>query len=288
MGNRYNRYSNIIWMLGGDLVGPPSWPSVAALSSAFKDGLRAAGATQPISFHPGGEDLNAGYSSSWLPPDGQWLTFNMIQWKSADVSGAVRTNRSLGKPTGLGEGGYEGQTGWTDARLRAQAYQTYLAGGAYATYGEILFSGGSVVGGVCCGTYSNVSTAAASQAVRAKNLMLQRGWQSYSPDESFISNFNGLKTASIKGNSAAMIYLATAASTVSVTMSRINALGNVEVKRFNPAGGSTVLIGTYPSSGVQTFTTGGLADAVVLLDAVSSGYIPSTSLPGQTALGRRR
>jgi len=51
-------------------------------------------------------------------------------------------------------------------------------------------------------------------------------------------------------------------------------LGNVTVKRFNPTYGSTVTVGTYAASSSQSFNTGGLSDAVLLFDAVSSTTPP--------------
>ena len=279
VGSRYRTFSNIIWVLGGDVSSPSSWPTLASLSASFKNGLRAAGALQKVTFHPGmvlTSPPSTGSSTDWFPPDGQWLDFNMVQAGGNDPKTAVAASYGLGKPIGLGEGLYEGMPGWTELFSRTQIYNAFLSGAAYATYGAIVFNGGPVIGGACCGSYGNLSTPAATQAVIAKNLVISRGWQRYSADETFISSHSGSKTAMIKGASAAMIYLATSGSSATVNMARLNALGNVTVKRFNPADGTTASIGTYPASGTQTFTTGGLADAVILLDASAPAY-PSSS-----------
>ena len=70
MGERYAKHPNIIWMIGGDIMGdkkPEVWDAMAkAIKRADKNHL--------MSFHPRGRT-----TSAWWYNDSEWLDFNMFQ-----------------------------------------------------------------------------------------------------------------------------------------------------------------------------------------------------------------
>ena len=267
IGSRYRNYSNVIWVLGGD-VSEIGYPEIPALTYSLANGLRAAGADQPITFHHGWNPDGQGSTLDAFPPDGQWLDFNMVQHRTS-YEQLIRNGyyEAKGREIGLGEGPPDGSTKYPIEQIRAEPYQVLLAGGSYYAYahGDIFYGR----------NYSTLKTQGLTYTMIAISLMKSRGWRSYVPDESFVTReggnttvYGGRKIAAIKTNSAAMIYLANSSSYVIVDMSRLNASGQVRARRFNPVNGSSSYIGDYPASGTQKFDTGGLADAVILLDAV--------------------
>lgn len=259
LGQRYRNYSNIIWVLGGD-VDPGASSSVVPLTRSVAQGIRDSGATQPMTFHPTAFSNGEGESSSqWFGND-NWLTFNMIQQPNTrSISTMVKSDYALRKCTGLGEGSYEGSV---DADVvRGEAYEDYLSGGSYFTYGQANNYAGQNAQSTPGIDYSRI----------ARNLMVQRGWLNYVPDKGrFVTSHIGTVIASVKGNTAAMVYLLGSNTSATVDLSRLSAGSSVRAERFNPVDGAKVSLGSLVSSGTQQFNTGGLADAVILLDAVSS------------------
>lgn len=250
LGRRYRHRPNVIWVLGGD-VDPAVDAHVLALTRALARGIRDGGARQPMTFHPGW-----GSSSRWFERD-SWLDFNMIQAGAGTIHRLVQSDRRLGKPTGLGEGPYEGHL--PAEVVRASAYATYLSGGAYLAYGDAR---------TCCGgPYAGLDTPGVAYVRIARDLMVGRGWLDYTPDASLIVRAQGDSIAASKRNAAAMVYLAGRASNVTVDLSRLNATGRVYIRRFDPSRGVMVSLGSAPASNLRRFDTGGLPDAVLLLDA---------------------
>ncbi len=72
VGRRYRDRANVLWCLGGDML--PNNDNEAAMMTALATGLRAGGATQLISYHPGGNR-----TSATRYHDEPWLGFNMSQ-----------------------------------------------------------------------------------------------------------------------------------------------------------------------------------------------------------------
>ena len=128
---------------------------------------------------------------------------------------------------------------------------------------------GQNIGSCCGGPYTNTDSPGVSYALIAKTLMRSREWKDYVPDESFVTDFSGDKTAAIRDNSAAMVYLRGSDSTVSIDMARLNSYATVKVSRFNPLAGLSVDLGNFSSSGTRTFDTGGLTHAVLLFDSLA-------------------
>lgn len=280
VGNRYRNIAHLIWILGGDVGGISEYPQIVGLTQNLAKGIRAAGANQPMSFHAGTRDPsdNEGRSAEWFPPDGQFLDFNMVQAKTHFAT-RVRLDYQLGKPTGLGEGAYDTDRNSPNHdeaiyNFIAGMYSSFLAGAQYWAYGMIF---GQNIGSCCGGPYINTDSPGVSYALIAKNLMQSRQWKEYVPDESFVTDFSGEKTAAIRTNSAAMIYLRGADSTVSIDMARLNRYTTIKVSRFNPLAGLSVDLGIFSSSGTRTFDTAGLAHAVLLFDSLA-GTIPSPDM----------
>ncbi len=149
LGERYQAYRNIIWILGGD-----TWPAQHDVYDALAEGLTEGyGDGDPngilISFHPkGGTYRPPATSTAEFYHDKPWLDFNMIQ------SGHALGNRNFEriaadyakspiKPTIESEPCYEGHPIKHDfdngefaaSHVRRRAYWSLLAGGFGFTYG---------------------------------------------------------------------------------------------------------------------------------------------------------
>jgi hypothetical protein len=124
----------------------------------------------------------------------------------------------------------------------------------------------------CCDNAVASDTAGVTYTRIARNFVIGRGWRNYTPDQSFVTAYAGERVAMIQGNTHAMVYLATSSSNATVDMSRLcGGGGSVHVQRFDPVTGGTSVVGDYScSGGSRLFTTGGLADAVILFDPAST------------------
>ena len=142
LGRRYAR-RNVVWVLGGDRN--PEDPAHLAITRAMAAGIEAAGARQPMTFHP------QGGSRSWdFFKDDPWIDFHMFQsgHGERDVANHRMTlqGRALQplKPVLDGEPRYEDHPvnwkpdlGWFDAfDVRQAAWWSMLSGAAGHTYGD--------------------------------------------------------------------------------------------------------------------------------------------------------
>ena len=157
MGERYAKYPNIIWMIGGDIMGdkkPEVWDAMARA-------IKKADSNHLMTFHPRGRT-----TSAWWYNDREWLDFNMFQsghrrygqrngdgdytikddteednWRYVEMS----LEKNPVKPIIDGEPSYEDipqglhdgtQPRWQDYDVRRYAYWAVFAGCFGHTYGH--------------------------------------------------------------------------------------------------------------------------------------------------------
>ncbi|MBQ2495291.1 MAG: glycoside hydrolase family 140 protein, partial [Prevotella sp.] len=157
LGERYKNKPNIIWMIGGDIMGDKGTASWDALARAIKK----ADPNHIMTFHPRGRT-----TSAWWYNDREWLDFNMFQsghrrygqrngdgdytikdnteednWRYVDMS----FEKSPIKPVIDGEPSYEdipqglhdfSAPRWQDYDVRRYAYWAVFAGCFGHTYGH--------------------------------------------------------------------------------------------------------------------------------------------------------
>lgn len=160
LSNRYKTYSNIIWMLGGDVSAVYGEYDFREIFRLMAEGLADGkiGKYSPdgiadysnilISYHP--EKL-ALQSSDWFHND-EWLSFNSIQNWPELLMPCIQNDLNLRppKPTWVFEGRYEGYhrynyspDQWGDWQVRQQVWQTIFSGAMGFTYGhEMVFGFG--------------------------------------------------------------------------------------------------------------------------------------------------
>ena len=92
-----------------------------------------------------------------------------------------------------------------------------------------------------------------------------------------MKSYRGAAVASLKGRTAAMVYLLGGTASATLNLSILKASRSVRVQRFNPTNGTVATVGMFPGSGLQAFNTGGLDDAVILLDAATPSHAHLTT-----------
>ena len=168
LGERYAKKPNIIWMIGGDIMGDKGMASWEALARA----IRKADPNHLMTFHPRGRT-----TSAWWYNDREWLDFNMFQsghrrygqrngdgdytirdnteednWRYVAMSWGEKAEQIEGrevkgpqKPVIDGEPSYEdipqglhdfSQPRWQDYDVRRYAYWAVFAGCFGHTYGH--------------------------------------------------------------------------------------------------------------------------------------------------------
>jgi hypothetical protein len=156
LGERFRDYSNIIWVMGGDVaadLGGDFSGHYRAMAEGIIGGLTGKAVKWNedsklwdfalMTYHPDGSPLKN--SSMWFHKD-RWLDFNMIETHSNRdmVYTAVTNDYVLDKPvkpTVMAEPGYEGYLpgskadNSTDVQMRRQAFHSFFAGAAGFTYG---------------------------------------------------------------------------------------------------------------------------------------------------------
>lgn len=154
LGERFANYSNIVWVLGGDVKADANGDFLnhyRRMAEGITEGItgRRIAWNQPspwwgyslMTYHPDGAPMVN--SSTWFHED-EWLDFNMIETFQhrdsvfAAVSHDYRLSEPV-KPTVMGEPAYEGLLNpkkiTRGIHMRRQAWQTLMAGGAGFTYG---------------------------------------------------------------------------------------------------------------------------------------------------------
>ena len=233
LGQRYKRFNNVVWVLGGDRPPRDDKDDWTPVYTAMATGLTAgAGKHELISFHPGGYI----WESSPMLHNEKWLDFNMIQSGHSEVDQPVWKNvlrdwnRTPAKPTLDAEPCYEDHpinpwNGWDpsqgyfrDYEVRKQIYRSVFSGACGVTYGHHAvwqFYNPSVpkLNHADRYWYEALDRPAAFHAGFLKTLMLSRPSLNRIPDQSMIvsgqGNLNGEHITAFRDadGSYAMVYL---------------------------------------------------------------------------------
>lgn len=148
LGQRYRRFDNLIWMLGGDR--PAVFEDTdkrnvfSAMAEGIADGVngedlqngKADYSQVLISYHPRKAEPR---SSIWFHNE-EWLRLNSIQACPSDIGPSIEYDINLKpvKPTWLFEGRYEYYTfSWKASVIRNQAYITLFSGAFGHMYGHV-------------------------------------------------------------------------------------------------------------------------------------------------------
>lgn len=130
LAQRFGKYPNILWVLGGDI--DPEYAS--AEQDALALSLFTQAPHQLITFH--GRE----HTSAWLYPDAKWLGVNVTYgYGETYTQSHADWSRQPVRPILMSEAGYEREANdsraGTPQRVRRQAYWALLAGSAGHFYG---------------------------------------------------------------------------------------------------------------------------------------------------------
>ena len=299
LGQRYDRFNNIVWVLGGDR--PPQddtedWkPVYSALAKGIDDG---AGKPSLKTFHPGGYVWESSVYLHGQP----WLDFNMNQsghavkdqpvWKTITRNWGLKPT----KPTLDGEPNYEDHPvnpwpTWDPKRgyfrdhdVRKQLYRSVFAGGFGVAYGHHAiwqFYSPLVEKLNYPDRYwtEALDRPGAFQAGYLKRLILSRPPLDRFPDQSLIVNGQGNTDAEHivafrdADGSYAMIYLPVGKA-VEINMEWIKGK-KINAWWFNPRTGKSGRKSTFRVDRAYRFvppTLGGKNDWVLVIDDAAKRY----------------
>jgi hypothetical protein len=265
VATRYRDVPNIVWSMTPEAK-PAFVPILRELAAGLHEGD---GGRHLVTFKPD----PAPYSSSFIHTE-PWLDFNTMQtWNSVQLIYPMVTkdyNLKPVKPVVMAEGAYEAGSEYgfevTPLWVRRQAYYSYLSGGSH-TYGHN--DSWRVLP-----TWKQALDApgAVQMGVLKKIFLARPEWWLLVPDQSVFAS--GGQTAGKLLHLAArhpagrwaMVYLADKA-TFSIDMSKI-AAGPVNVFWINPTSGDSLPVGSFPNTGVKSFSTPeGWEDAILIFEA---------------------
>ena len=265
LATRYRRVPNIVWSMTPEAK-QEFVPVLRELAAGLKEGDEG---YHIITFKPD----PAPYSSSFIHEE-PWLDFNAMQtWNSVHLIYPMVTkdyNLKPVKPVLMAEGAYEQGSEYgfdvTPLWIRRQAYYSYLAG-AHHTYGHN--DSWRVLP-----TWKKALDApgAVQMGVLKKIFLAREEWWNLVPDQTIFAtggNTSGKVlnlAARHKDGKWVMVYLGSKSS-FSVNMNKI-ASAKVGAFWVDPKTGDSVAIGTFPNSGVQSFSTPAeWEDALLMLEA---------------------
>ena len=297
IGNRYKNESHIFWFAAGEYTLDQSYNRLYdQIGKGLKD---AVGSRQLVTIHPAGGRGYGEQSSSHKFHNASWLDFNNVQTWTYDDSTYRRTkddwNKGPTTPVFVSETKYEAM-GPDAFRMRRLAYWSVFSGSFGFGYGH-----GDIWGMKRNGlNWKGALNAPGGKDMgHVKDLILSRAatpsgstiYFDRVPDDSVVRKVDGrgnTNSASARGHVAAtrdkngkylMIYVPTNGGARKLEVN-LNDLSGSKAKAwwYNPGNGSAQSIGTFESSGTETFTTpSGGKDWVLVIDDASYGW----SAPGK-------
>lgn len=279
LANRYKKYPNIIWFIGGDIRGdvqPEVWQALATT-------IRSIDTDHLMTFHPRGRTS----STTWFNSE-PWLDFNMFQsghrrygQRFGDGDYPIEENteednwrfveRSLAtnplKPVIDGEPSYEdiphglhdfNEKYWQAEDVRRYAYWSVFAGAFGHTYGhnstmQMLRPGYQASFGAEKPWWEAIHDPGCQEMKHLKKLMLAFPFFNRIPDQSVIINPNGTqyeRVIATRGNDYMLVYN----YTNRLTEIDLTKISGVKKKAwwYSPVNGSIDFIGEF-ENGKQTF-----------------------------------
>ena len=279
LAERYKKYPNIIWLIGGDIRGdvePDVWKALATT-------IRAIDCDHLMTFHPRGRTI----STTWFNNE-PWLDFNMFQsghrrynQRKGDGDYPIEENteednwrfveRSLAisplKPVIDGEPSYEDiphglhdvdEKRWLAEDVRRYAYWSVFAGSFGHTYGhnstmQMLRPGYQASFGAKMPWWDAIHDEGCQQMKYLKKLMLAFPFFERVPDQSVITSTNGVQYERVivtRGNDYILVYNYTNRS-VEIDLAKISG-SKKKAWWYSPVNGKVEYIGEF-DNGKQTF-----------------------------------
>jgi hypothetical protein len=276
LGGRYAGYDNIVWVIGGDT--DPS--SVRGKLQDVVSGIRSVDTRHLFTAHNGRRQMAI---APWS--GAAWLAVNDTYTDGLEYTYARRAyDASPVRPFYLIEAFYEGEGPGAQA-LRAQSYWTILSGGFGHVFGNCPIWNFSVpsAGDPCSSAdwRAALNLQGSLNMSHLQKLFSARHWYSLVPDRGHVALTAGYgsfgagdyATAGYAADSSSIIAYLPSARAVTVSGRRL-AGGTMTAWWYRPGTGAATPIGTYPTTGTQTFTPPGSGDWVLVLDSRRFDFVP--------------
>ena len=282
VGERYKKFNNIIWLIGGDT--DPS--AVKDKVLAMVKGIREKDSIHLFSAHNQPESMAV---TAW--PSEHWLSVNNVYSYDSAVYINYR-NAYTCKPVMPYfqiESAYENEHNSTPMELRSYAYWAVLSGAMGHVFGNCPIWHFGAAPKWCSNTdwKSEMNNPGSVSMDFVQRLFRSRSWQTLIPDFE-----NRLITAgygkwgtkdhvsvALTSDANTLIAYMPSKRSITVDMSRIHG-SKAKCWWYNPSDGRATEIGNYSTSGQATFTPDSDGDWVLVIDNVSSN-LPA---PGSEAL----
>jgi hypothetical protein len=264
LAQRYQNAPNIVWSMTPEAK-HEFVPVLRELAAGLREGD---GGRHLITFKPDPAPFTSGFIH-----EEKWLDFNSMQtWNSVELIYPMVSKdygRSPVKPVLMAEGAYENGSEYgfevTPLWVRRQAYYSYLAGGHH-TYGH------NDSWRVLPTWKQALDAPGARQMGVLRKIFTDRPeWWYLVPDQAILATGGNTEgqilnlAARHKDGRWAMVYLGAKAS-FSVNMDKLTGT-RAEAIWLDPRTGESKPIGSFPTSGVQSFTTpDGWEDAILVLE----------------------
>jgi len=276
LGKRYRDFPNIIWLIGGDTDPLPVKDKLLGMIK----GIREYDTVHLVSAHnqPGSMGVTPWNDQPWLSVNNVYSYDSAIysQYKQAYLYSPVM-------PWFMIESTYENEHGSDCRQLRSQAYWAILSGAMGHIFGNcpVWHFGSSPA---WCGRSDWKKELDDSGSVSMhllQRLFRSRSWQSLIPDfdNTVLKRGYGecgsgdYATGAISSDGNTFIAYLPSGRGVTVDMSRINGT-RAKCWWYDPAGGSSALIGIYRTSGTRSFTPESRGDRVLVIDNARSNLLP--------------
>jgi hypothetical protein len=257
VGRRFRRFTNIIWVEGGD-----DDPADPTLVRAVAEGIRE---TMP-------EALQTAHNAPDTSPAGFWGGEPWLQVNNAYTYGpgynAVAREywRLRPLPVFLIESAYEGEHGVSEQHVRAQAYTALLAGAFGQVFGNnpIWHFSGPALFPAATDWRTALSSRGTQSMTHLQELFGGLPWWRLEPDfdrrlvvEGIGKGLDRLAAAQDREGKLAVVYLPTI-RTIGIDMTRLSGAG-MTVRWYDPSAGAYAAIEGPPlqPDGVRHFKPGG-------------------------------
>jgi lysophospholipase L1-like esterase len=260
VGNRYKNYSNIIWVIGGDI--DPTFAKAKVQKVA--EGIKQYNSNALFTAHNirGQMAIDPWSGASWL---------NLNDIYSSDTSIVSDSNRAYkiapAKPFFLLEGIYENEHSITAQGLRAQIYWTMLSGGIGQVFGNCpMWSFDTTTATSYCDPNINwkdeLDSTGTKDVIYSKNLFQSIAWQTLVPDFNHAILTSGYGTigqsnyamAAMTSDKSTIIAYTPVQRTMTVNTGALNG-ASIKSRWYNPRDGTYVDLGTATKTSSRTYTT---------------------------------
>lgn len=268
LGARYKKFSNIIWLIGGDTDPSPVKDKVMEVVK----GIREKDPVHLFSAHNQPESMAI---TPWSA--GDWESVNNVYSYDSVIYKHYRTAYELKPvlPYYQIESAYENEHNSTPGELRSYAYWAILSGAMGHTFGNcpVWHFGGART---WCNTNDwkqEMNNSGSVSMDYLQRLFISRSWQALIPDFENRIITTGYGKWSTKDHVAAAVtsdgntiiaYLPSK-RTVTADMTRIHGT-KARCWWYNPGNGNATEIGTFPNSGILSFTPNAEGDWVLVID----------------------